>query len=138
MPWPIRPPPITPMVCGGCCCMEPSMSRRGTGDRVTRCSDESQGHCKLVAGSLAATQENGHANAVVDHVLVVSHGRGGLLVRRSAAGARFRQKPSEQTWRLAGGVAAVHIHDLPGAEIRRRRQQINRHPDEILHFAEPT
>src|ERR1051326_7242241 len=120
MPWPIRPPPITPMVCRGCCCMEPSMPRRGTGDGVTRCSDESQGHCKLVAGSLAATQENDHANAVVDHVLVVSHGCGGLLVRRSRAAARFRQKPSEPTSRLAGSVAAVHIHDLPGAEIRRR------------------
>ena len=39
--------------------------------------------------------------------------------------------------RLTRGVSAVDIHDLPGAKIGRRRQQIDRHPDQIFHLAEP-
>ena len=34
-------------------------------------------------------------------------------------------------------IAAVDIHDLPGAEIRRRREQIDRHAHQILDLAEP-
>src|SRR4051812_41890506 len=37
----------------------------------------------------------------------------------------------------ARGIAAVDIHDLPGAEIRRRRQQVDRHSHQILDLAEP-
>src|SRR5262245_11404204 len=38
---------------------------------------------------------------------------------------------------LSGRIPAVDIHDLPGAEIRRRREEIERHADQVLDLAEP-
>src|SRR5262245_49498920 len=38
---------------------------------------------------------------------------------------------------LACGIPAVDIHDLPRAEVRRRREQIDRHADQVLDLAEP-
>src|SRR5437764_13485710 len=49
-------------------------------------------------------------------------------------GTRPGMTPSRESPR---GIAAVHVHDLAGAEVRRRRKQINRHADQVLDLPQP-
>src|ERR1700733_9682623 len=107
MPWPIRPPPITPIFFSR---MTASMTKIGN------CRDPRTLRTRGIIFGRSA-EENGHACSFVGRLLVLDDGFGGLP-GGAAAGARKGTRSPQ----LAGGVAAVDIHHLPGAEVRRRRQ----------------
>ena len=59
---------------------------------------------------------------------------GDAVAHQAGAENRDRRRAHRRSPRR---IAAVDIHDLPGAEVGRRREQIDRHADQVLDLAQP-
>src|SRR6185436_20177919 len=123
MPWPMSPPPMTPMVCGFT--LPPS---RRAWRRALRPLNPPP------AGGGWPTSRSDGGRVGVDHRNPTRLASRGTLPLRG----RDKEEPRRPCKAASPRrVAAVHIHDLSGAKVGSGRQKIERHADEIFDLAQP-